>query len=334
MEKRKTGEKKKSKKNIKLLVRRIIVIVLLLLILFLAFFGLSKLLKLIFAKEVEAGNLSNMGLATLNKKTVYYNKYEDGIFAVKGNKETRITEETAYSMTVSNDTIYYLTNSDTNAMDLKSVKTNGEDLKTIKTLQTSLSKFYFDSGSIYYFENSENPGIAKFDLESEHISLLVEQRIQDFVFDNNIIYYTNEQGVLYSFNLKTSENKELTNEYSIQKIQVLNKWIYFYDEGQNALCKIKIDGTKEKVVSTFVNNELYNVTSKKIYYFDSVNKQICASDLKGKKSKAIVSVTATKPRINIANKTIYYLDTSKSENQMYQMYRVKTNGSAAKPIEY
>lgn len=327
-------KKRNKKRKIKLNKRRVIVLVVLAIILFLIVFGIVNLFNLLFSKEQIAGNLANMGLVVQGKGAVYYNKYEEGIIAVTKGKENQITQETAYSMTLVDDTIYYLTVSNSNTIDLKSVKITGEDQKKIKTLQTIVSKFYISNNFVYYIENGEAYGIAKYSLDNDENTILVDQKVQDFVLDEDIIYYTDESGYLYSININSGEKRDISTNYNIKKIQVLNKWIYFYDETQNALCKIKRDGSKEKVVATFVNNEWYNVTSKKIYYYDSVNKQICACDLKGKKSKAIVAVTALKPRINIADGEMYYLDTSKNTDQMYQIFRVKENGSAANSIDY
>lgn len=323
-----------EKKKLKLNKRRVIVLVLAVLILILLILGIKSLFTKVFAKEVVAGNLANMGLVAQSGNTVYYNKYESGIFASKGKNERQVTSETAYSMTIVGDKIYYLTVSPSNTIDLKAVKTSGGEPEKIKTLQTIISKFYIDKNSVYYIENGEVFGIAKYSLDNGDNKILVEKNVLDFVLDKEFIYYTDDSGVLYSVNTTTGEQKEISKDYNIKKIQVLKKWIYFYDETQNALCKIKNDGSKEEVVATFVNNEWYNVTSKKVYYYDSVNKQICACDLKGKKSKAIVSVTAEKPRINITKKEMYYLDTSKTTDQMYQIFRVKKNGSATNSIDY
>lgn len=327
-------KKRNKKRKIKLNKRRVIVLIVLALILFFIIFGIVKLFKTLFAKEEVVGNLANMGLVVEGKGAVYYNKYEEGIIAVTKGKETQITEETAYSMTLVDDTIYYLTVSNSNTIDLKSVKVTGEEQKKIKTLQTIISKFYIKNNCVYYIENGEVFGIAKYSLDTDENTILIEQKVQDFVLDEDIVYYVDDLGYLYSINVNSGEKKEISTNHNIKKIQILNKWIYFYDETQNALCKIKKDASKEKVVATFVNNEWYNVTSKKIYYYDSVNKQICASDLKGKKSKAIVAVTALKPRINIADGEMYYLDTSRNTDQMYQIFRVKENGSAANTINY
>ncbi len=325
---------RKKSKNKHLNRRRLIVLIVAIILLFLIIFGIVKGIKKIFSKEVVSGNLANMGLAVESKNTVYYNKYEEGIFAVRRGKETQISHETAYSMTLVGDTIYYLTLSNGNTMDLKKIKTTGEGQEKIKTLQTSVSKFYIENNFVYYIQNAEIYGIAKYSLDSGEDKVIIEQKVQDFVLDEENIYYTDDSGYLYSLNINSEEKKEISKDYNIKKIQILKKWIYFYDESQNALCKISKNGKKKSVVATFVNNEWYNVTSKKVFYYDSVNKQICACDLKGKKSKAIVAVTALKPRINIAGGELYYLDTSKNAEQIYQMFRVKEDGSEANSIDY
>lgn len=327
-------EKKKSKLKFKLTRRRVIVLIIAALLLLLLLVGIVNLFKLIFAKEKSVGNLANMGLVVENGNTLFYNKYEDGIVKVKGNKEYQITDETAYSMTVYNDEIYYLTVSSTNTIELKKVKDNGDGLTNIKTLNTTISKFYIKDDYLYYATTNTVNGISKLSLADKTEKTILASSIQDFVLEGDKIYYVDNQGILYSSDLEGSDIEELTKDYNIKKIQVMKKWIYFYDDAENALCKIKVDGSNKKTVATFVNNEMYNVTSKKIYYYDQVNKQICKCDLKGKKSTPIVTIEATRPRISIADGTLYYLDNSKDNTQIYQMFRVKTNGNAAKSIDY
>ncbi len=326
---------KRSKR--KLNTRRLIVLMVLLIIILLILFGIIKLFTSIFAKEEIAGNNSkiNMGLAINTKDAVYYNKYEKGIVKLKGKEEYQITDETAYAMTLIEDTIYYITVSSTNTIDLKKVKTNGDGLEKIKTISTSISKFYIEDKYLYYANDKDTAGIAKLSLENVgEESIIVASSIRDFVLDNGIIYYTDNVGYLHSVTTNGTDKKEVLTENNISNIQILKKWIYFYDEKENALCKIKKDGSSKKIVATFVNNEMYNVTSKKIYYFDAINKQICSSDLNGKRSKPIVSLEATRTKINIVGNVLYYLDNSKNENQIYQMYRVKTNGGHTKSIDY
>lgn len=325
-------ERKKSK--LKLNKRRVIVLIVLAIICVLILLGIVNLFKLIFAKENVVGNLGNMGLAVYEDKQTFYNKYEEGIVKVKGGEEYQITDETAYSIHLEGDTVYYLTLSNSNTLDLKSVKTNGDEPKKIKTLSTPSSKFYIEDGFVYYISNKDAMGIVKFSLDTNEENFIVTYNVQDFVLDGDTIFFIDNTGTLYSVGTDGSEFKTITNEYNIKRIQILKNWIYFYNTEENALCKIKKDGSKMKVVATFVNNETYNVTSKYIYYFDEVNKQICRCDLKGKKSNAIVSLKASRTKINIANDILYYLDDSESETRIYQMYRVKTNGNAAKPIEY
>lgn len=325
----------KNKKKLKLNRRRIIVLIVLALIILAILFGMSKIFSNILSQEKIVGNYSNMGLAVEDGKVIYYNKYEKGIIKVEGDKETKLTDQTAYSMTIIDDTIYYLTVSSDNTIDLNSVSKSGENLKKIKTLYTSISKFYINDGYVYYVSDQGTSGLSKLSIENpSEEKTIIQANIQDFVLENNKIYYTDNIGYLYSIKLDGTDKKEISTEYKIRKIQILNNWIYFYDEQENALCKIKKNGSPKKTVATFVNNETYNVTSKGIYYFDLANKQICKSDLKGKKSHVITPITATTTRINIVNGVIYYLDNSKDLAQIHQMYRIKENGKEVNPIEY
>lgn len=324
----------KSKEKLKIKIdRKKILLIVVTILAILIVIGIGKLVKAI-SKEKVAGNFANMGLAVEKKGVIYYNKYEEGIVKVKGGKEYQITDETAYSMNIVKDTIYYLTVSDLNTIDIKSVETNGNNLKKIKTIYTTISKIYVQDGYIYYATNKDGNGIVKLNIETEKEDKIVKSNIQDFVVQDDMIYFTDNVNTLSSVTTSGMDLKMISSEESIKKIQLLKKWIYFYDESENALCKIKIDGSKKKVVSTFVTNEIYNVTSKKIYFYNEVNRQICSSDLKGKKSKAIISLSATKPKINIVKDVMYYLDDSKNDTQIYQMYRIKTDGGKTKTIDY
>lgn len=325
---------KKKKSKLKLNRRRVIVLIVLAVIGALLIWGFINLFKLMFSNEKNAGNLANMGLALESGNTTFYNRYEEGIVKVKKGEEYQITDETAYSMTVIGDTVYYLTLSNSNTLDLKSVKENGDAPTKIKTLSTPLSKFYIENGYVYYLSNKDVVGIVKLSLETNEEVIIAPANIQDFVVENGVIYYTDSTGCLYSRLVNGEGLTEITKNYDIKKIQILDKWIYFYNSKEKSLCKIRNDGEKYQTVATFVNNEMYNVTSKYIYYFDDVNGQICRCDLKGKKSNPIVSLNTTRTKINIAGDTLYYLDDSESETRIYEMERVKTNGGMANPIEY
>ena len=323
-----------NKSKLKLNKKHLCILIILAIICILIVVGLVFLIKLIFSKEIIAGNLSNTGLAYEDNNVVYYNKYDKGIVKIKGGKEYQITDESASSITVIGDTIYYLTVSSSNTIDLKSVKTNGDALTNIKTLYTPVSKFYIEDGYLYYITNKDVQGIAKLSLETREEKVIISENIQDFVLDDEKIYFTDNVGYLHSISLNGGDYTDISKDYPIKKIQILKKWIYFYNENENSLCKINKNGTKMKTVSTFVNNEIYNVTSKYIYYYDAVNNQICRCDLNGKKSNAIVKITTTRPKINIANGILYYLDNSQNQNQIYQMYRVKENGGVTNSIDY
>ena len=329
---------KKENLNVKLLIRRIVVIIVLLVFLVI----LIKLLSTVFRKEKVVGNLNNRGLAIGVGKETYYNKYEKGIFKVKGNKEYKLTEETAYSITYYKDKLYYLTVSNSNSIDLKSVDTNGENLEFIKTLPTRISKFYIENGFVYYVTNKDVTGLSKLELETKKESIIATSNVQDFVLDNKTIYYTDNVGYLYKVNVDGTNNEVISRDYSINQIQILDKWIYYYDStstelnGPRGLYKIKKDGSSRTLVLENVNNEYYNVTNKGIYYYDITNKKIIKTNLKGKKSKDIIQLNDQMilTRMNIANGIIYYLDKSLDDSQIYQMFRIKENGMKTKNIEY
>ncbi len=329
---------KKKDLNVKLLIRRIIVILVLLIILVL----IMKLFSIIFGKEKVVGNLNNRGLALSVGKEVYYNKYEKGIYKVKGNKEYQLTDETAYSITNYKDKLYYLTVSNSNSIDLKSVDTNGENQELIKSLSTRISKFYIEDGFVYYVTNKDVVGLAKFELETKKESIIATSNVQDFVLDNKTIYYTDNVGYLYKVNIDGTNNEVISRDYSINQIQLLDKWIYYYDssnseeKGPSGLYKIKKDGTSRTLVSENINNEYYNITSKSIYYYDISSKKIIKTNLNGKNSKEITQLNDQMllTRMNIANGVIYYLDKSIDDSQIYQMYRIKEDGKKSKSIEY
>lgn len=314
-----------NKKNLMVIVTIIVAILVIVLV--------STLIKKV-SKEKIVGNLSNMGLAVEGDDAIYYNKYEKGIIKVKGGKEYQITDETAYSMNIVGDTIYYLTVSNMNTIDIKSVKTNGDALTKIKTIYTTISKIYVKDNYIYYATNKDSSGLVKINLENKEETKITLANIQDFVLDENKIFFVDNINDLYSIEISGNGLTKIETDANFKKFQILDKWIYFYDEKENSLCKIKKDGSDKKVVATFVNNETYNVTNKNIYYYDSVNLQICKCDLKGKKSTVVVKLQSPKPKINIVDGIIYYLDESKDETQIHQMYRIKQNGNKTKSIDY
>ena len=193
------------------------------------------------------GNLSNLGLVTESDGVVFYNKYENGIVKVKGNKEYQITNETAYSMQVVDDYIYYLTKGESNKLLIKKVKKNGDKLSTEKEIQTIISKF--------------------------------------FVVDN--------------------------------------------------LSKINIDGSENDTVTDKVNSYIFNIYKGKIYFYDSEKSNISCIGINGKNLEVITKIKTNKTRINLtSNGDIYYLDASNGENNIYQMYRIGTNGRKLNEIKY
>lgn len=277
------------------------------------------------------GNLSNLGLVTESDGVVFYNKYENGIVKVKGNKEYQITNETAYSMQVVDDYIYYLTKGESNKLLIKKVKTNGDKLSTEKEIQTSISKFFVIDNAIYYVNQS---GISKIMCDTKEENLICQDKVEDFAVDNNTIYYTDDFGYLYSMNLGGTDKKTLLND-EITEFQVYDGWIYYYKQSENYLSKINIDGSENDTVTDKVNSYIFNIYKGKIYFYDSEKSNISCIGINGKNLEVITKIKTNKTRINLtSNGDIYYLDASNGENNIYQMYRIGTNGKKLNEIKY
>ncbi len=277
------------------------------------------------------GNLSNLGLVTESDGVVFYNKYENGIVKVKGNKEYQITNETAYSMQVVDDYIYYLTKGESNKLLIKKVKTNGDKLSTEKEIQTSISKFFVVDNAIYYVNQS---GISKIMCDTKEENLICQDKVEDFAVDNNTIYYTDDFGYLYSMNLGGTDKKTLLND-EITEFQVYDGWIYYYKQSENYLSKINIDGSENDTVTDKVNSYIFNIYKGKIYFYDSEKSNISCIGTNGKNLEVITKIKTNKTRINLtSNGDIYYLDASNGENNIYQMYRIGTNGRKLNEIKY
>jgi len=279
------------------------------------------------------GNLANMGLAVEDNGTIYYNKYEKGIFSVKGDKELQLTDETAYSLNIYKDKIYYLSIADFNNVVIKCVDIDGKNRTNIATVYTTISKIYVQNGFIYYASNNGNGGIARISLKDKSEEIILSQKLQDFEVVNNDVFYINDQNKICKFSAQ--ENVILNDTVNAKKIQIVGKWIYYYDENENALFRLSKDGTEKELISVLVNNEIYNVSGKYVYYFDKANSKISRMRIgKNNKTNEIVPINISKTKINIVGDNIYYLDKSKDESQTYQIYRVKVNGEKIAEIEY
>ena len=145
--------------------KKILRIVILLIIILLLFICINKIIK----KE-ENGNLANMGLAVQKGNTIYYNKYEKGIFLVKNGEEKQLTDETAYSLNIINDQIYYMTVADFNNVMIKKVDTNGKNKKTVATIEDGTIVGGLGSKvEELIFENKLNINLEKFAYPDEFV---------------------------------------------------------------------------------------------------------------------------------------------------------------------
>ena len=324
-------EKKKTFKLSKKIIIAAVVVVILIIMIIVTLSVINGRKK----ANSELGNISNMGLAASSDEGVFYNKYEEGIVKVKGLEESKITNETAYSITLIGDDIYYLSVGDSSNIGIKKVKTNGSGMAVIKTIHTSISKMYIENNNIFYATNDNNGGIAKMNIDGSDERLIISSDIRDFEVVDGKIYYSNKSGDLYVATTGGTEAQRITpaNVY-IKEFQVKDEWIYYFNETEKSLYQLKVDGSNNQLFSQYVNSNIFNVSKDRIYFFDETNKKIASINFDGDGYKEIVGISTNKTKINVVGDTIYYLDASINESKIYQMYRIKTNGSNAKTIEY
>lgn len=306
-------------------VKKIIIILLIMLII-----GFCIIFKM-FQTPKTNGNLSNMGLVTEYKGIIYYNKYEKGVFAYKNGNETQLTEETAYSLNAYDGKLFYMTVEDFNNIAVKYYDLKTNNIKDVTTIYTTNSKFYIDDGYIYYISSN---GICRIQINGENEEKIVTRNIQDFqIVDNKIFYVSNNQ--IFAIDINGENDYVLNENVFAKKIQVVDNWIYYYNENENSLFRVNCDGTKNEIVSVLVNNEIYNISGKYVYYYDEINSKIVRMQLnKSNKCDDVVPISVSKTKINIVGNVMYYLDKSSDESQMYQIYRVKTNGKEVQKINY
>ena len=308
-------------------IKRLFLVILLLVLIFVFIQSIQK--------DSGNGNLSNMGLATEEKGTIYYNKYEKGIFSLKDGKEKQLTAEKSFSIQVINNKIYYLSIENFSNVVVKVVDVTGENLKKLLTINTSISKIYVDDKSIYFYEIGSKKGLYKVDLEGQNKQQILEENVQDFALQGKYIYYINNDKQICKMDTSGQNAVVLQESIYARKLQVTEKWIYYFNETENALFRLKTNGKSNELVSILVNNETYNVYNGYVYYFDKENLKISRMNLKKtNRCDVVTDVQVNSTKINIVGDQLYYLDKSQDESQTYQIFRKKLNGEETEQIKY
>ena len=319
--------------KIKLSKRKIILTILLVIIIVVISFMISGIKSLF--KDKKISNLGNMGLAKEYDKVIYYNKWEDGIYKVKGNKETKLIDETAYSINVVDDVIYYITVSKDKEILLKSIDIDGKNSKVLKRLYTAVSKIYVQDGFIYFVTNENTDGISKYNIETGESTMITTSPIKDFVVTKDKVYFSDNIENLYEMSLTGIELKRIIAKPMVETFAIYDDHIYFYNTIDNNFVRTDLNGENLEVITRKIaKNANYNVTRNKIYFFDKETNSISSMNLKGEDVKVIKKINAKKTKINIVGDEIYYLDSSINPKQAYQIHRVHLNGKDGKEIKY
>jgi len=284
----------------------------------------------------ENGNISNLGLAYKSGKYTFYNKYEKGLYRVKGDSksEKKITDDVANSINVYKDYIYYTTITEDKSVAIVKVKTNGNDRTVVSKIYTPINKIYVLDEGIYYVSNNMlNNNIVKLALDGSSEEIISTEYIVDFQIINDKIYFLDEIGIINSMDLDGQNVEELIED--VKLFQVSDKYAYFVSRVDNKLYKAKAEKASEKIC--LVDNENIaniNVDGKDVYYFDNEAKKIYKTDTNASEIQEIVSINTATTKINVSGKYLYYLDTSSDSSRVYEINRIKTNGKSANDIVY
>lgn len=284
----------------------------------------------------ENGNISNLGLVYKSGKYTFYNKYEKGLYRVKGDSksEKKITDDVANSINIYKDYIYYTTITEDKSVAIVKVKTNGNDRTVVSKIHTPINKIYVLDDGIYYVSNNLlNNNVVKLALDGSSEELVSTEYIVDFQVIDNKIYFLDEIGIINSMDLDGQNVEELVED--VKLFQISDKFAYFVSRIDNKLYKAKAEKGSEKVC--IVDNENIaniNVEGKNIYYFDNEAKKIYKTDTDASEIQEIVSINTATTKINISGKYLYYLDTSSDSSRVYEINRIKTNGKEANDIVY
>ena len=284
--------------------------------------------------EIALGNLNNNGKVFQDGDSVYLGLSE-GLFKETDGVLTKVSNDRATSIMRQGDTIYYLSSSSQRSFDIKTIKDGSTVPQTIKTIYTSINKICVNQDSIYYVSSENGYGIRKLSMQDMNESLVILSNIVDFTIEDNMLYYTDIVGKLERINLSKAEDQPFTidSTHSIRKFQVRDKWIYFYSNRDGGLCKIKMNGKGFELVNKNIKNDNYNITEKgNIYFLDENKTKVCKGKISGSSYKTIAETKITNSTLNIAAGNLYYENYASETSSITKLYRVKTNGRAAKEI--
>jgi RNA polymerase subunit RPABC4/transcription elongation factor Spt4 len=134
------------------------------------------------------------------------------------NKEILIKKAVYYVM-LKNDNIYYQLDSDQESLYVYSIK----DKKSTKLNDSRTYCPNISDDKIYY---TSTDGIYCMDLDGKNDSRIIEGKVYNLIYDNNMLYYVDSSGTLYSYNL-TDKSVNSILQYTYQAIKNGNT-IYAY----------------------------------------------------------------------------------------------------------
>lgn len=285
-----------------------------------------------------SGNLYNNGFSVEHNGILYYSEYDgllNGIYKVKGNKKTKISDDRGIYLNISGNNIYYM---DLNNSNIVKMKLNGKNKKVI-VKNVDLTKITLVDDWIYYFEQSS---LYKIKTNGKGKKKLSTKLMKNYEIVGNWIYYSYmDDGKYVIAKVKTNgkSNKIVSEDVGKAFFLVGNNIYYIYEdydfnnfEYKYQLYRMKQNGKNKSKVTDFngeVEVDTINLNGNEIYYAKSNEEEklgIYKIKLNGKNETKIADLNLHFTKLNLHDKWIYYMNVENSQEMKIQTYRIRTNG--------
>ena len=192
-----------------------------------------------------------------------YQQGDNCIYRIRqdGTQRTRISEDPASSVIISNGWIYYYNNDDS-----KIYKVGLDETQRSLVVDDVCGSFTVTEDSIYY--ESQNEGIFEVNINTLERKKICDDVSRGAAYSEGWIYYSNgnDAGKLYKIKADGSSKAKLSDDYAIY-INTAADWIYYVNfDDDSSLYKIKSNGSSRVQISDHKECADINIIDEYIYY--------------------------------------------------------------------
>ncbi len=188
---------------------------------------------------------------------------------ITGKNPKRLTNEPCDYLVLAGNEIYLQYYVDGRPASLHKMDLSGENIT--KCLDIKINPNCVANNSIYYNGTEENHYLYKLDLNTGANSTVWEGDIWNPIVIGNYVYYmdlSNRYG-LSRYNLSTNEVERLTND-RVDMFNIGDNMIYYQTSGDTpALKRMRLDGSDKETVREGIHKNI-SITSRYVYFTDYI----------------------------------------------------------------